>query len=312
MIGKFSISQSMSANTLTLTLTTSEGTTISADNPVYVEFPSSTESSGVKVIRKVTSPVSMTVSDGASLGHANAKLCHLFVYLIDNAGTVEMAVSNLPPDYPGTFAGIRLISTTAMSGSATSATGIYSTSARSNVSWIPAGMCKSTQTTAGKWVTSLSRIDIAPFGIPTNAFKAYRGSTQTVTTTTWTKMELNAEDFDVNSLFDPSTNYRYQPNIAGLYEFKGAAYTNPGVGDGVRLIASVTLNANPSTFLPGFYNNGGGADVAASAYATFLLNGTSDYIELYGYHENGSSASFSNGGTYTWLSGYRVSFNNYG
>jgi hypothetical protein len=146
-------------------------------------------------------------------------LDHSFIYAINNGGAAELAVSTLPPDYPGTFLAQRLISTTAEggAGASDSATGIYSTTARNNVSWIPLAKVKGTQTVAGTWAASPTQLDMAPFSIPTCAFSAQRSAGQSIASSTLTKSQLDTENFDADAVFDNVTNYRYQPNVAGFY-----------------------------------------------------------------------------------------------
>ena len=53
------------------------------------------------------------------------------------------------------------------------------------------------------------------------AFSAYLGTSQTVTTDVATKLQLNTEVFDTASAFDSTTNYRFQPTVAGYYQLNG-------------------------------------------------------------------------------------------
>jgi hypothetical protein len=93
---------------------------------------------------------------------------------------------------------------------------------------------------------------------------------QTVTANTWTKVTFNSEDWDTDSSFDSSTNYRFTPTVAGYYQFnlnlmssgstQGAFYKN---GSNGRLIVNNVLNA------------------PAAGSTIFYLNGSSDYVEAY-------------------------------
>ena len=47
------------------------------------------------------------------------------------------------------------------------------------------------------------------------AFSAYRLTDQSVTGSTWTKVQLGTEEFDTANAFDSSTNYRFTPQVAG-------------------------------------------------------------------------------------------------
>ena len=107
------------------------------------------------------------------------------------------------------------------------------------------------------------------------AFSATRNSNQSVSSGTWTKIQLNVEEFDTNSCFDSSTNYRFTPNVAGYYQ------TNARFGilsTDTRLICSVYKNG--TEFKRGLDAGSalmGGANVSALIY----LNGSTDYIEMF-------------------------------
>lgn len=141
------ITASVAANALTITL-----------NPTTLDFRSSTFGSGTVNTRNVSSPVSVTVSSGSTLGTVSGQLNRLVVIAIDNAGTVELAVANIA-------GGVQLDETTLISttaeggaGAADSATAIYSTTSRTSVPYRVVGFVESTQATAGTWATSPSTI----------------------------------------------------------------------------------------------------------------------------------------------------------
>jgi len=127
-------------------------------NPCSLDFRSSTASSGATTTRNVTAAISMTVSNGSTLGTVNAILSKLAVLAIDNAGTVELAVVNA--NAYGLLDERVLISTTAEGGTGTADSGtvIYSTTARTSVPFRIVGYVESTQATAGAYATSPSNI----------------------------------------------------------------------------------------------------------------------------------------------------------
>jgi hypothetical protein len=127
-------------------------------NPCSLDFRSSTASSGSTTTRNVTAAISMTVSNGSTLGAASGILAKLAVLAIDNAGTVELAVVNA--NAYGFLDERTLISTTAEggTGAADSGTVIYSTTARTSVPFRIVGYVESTQATAGAYATAPSNI----------------------------------------------------------------------------------------------------------------------------------------------------------
>jgi hypothetical protein len=150
-IQPFSVAMSSNAATLTL-------------NPTTLDFRSNTAGSGVVNTRKIASPITTVISAGSTGGTTNGAASRILVLAIDNAGTVELAWVNQS-------CGInldesKLISTTAEggSGSADSATVIYSTAARTNVPFRVVGFFDSNQTTAGTWASPASLVQGAGGG----------------------------------------------------------------------------------------------------------------------------------------------------
>ena len=141
------ITATIASNALTLGL-----------SPCSLDFRSSTATSGATTTRNFTTSISMTVSNGSTLGTTSGVLSKLAVLAIDNAGTVELAVVNA--NAYGFLDERLLISTTAEGGigAADSGTVIYSTTARTNVPFRIVGYVESTQATAGAWATSPSNV----------------------------------------------------------------------------------------------------------------------------------------------------------
>jgi hypothetical protein len=104
----------------------------------------------------VSSAVSITVPTGATLGTVSATQSRLVVLALNNAGTIELAVVNISGGNDLSETG--LISTTAISAAATSASVVYSTAARTSVAYRVIGYVESTQATAGTWATAPSTI----------------------------------------------------------------------------------------------------------------------------------------------------------
>mgnify|MGYP000871530643 FL=1 len=174
-ISNIGISATVAANAMTIALKTAAGSDPSSTDPVYVSFRSSTATTGTPVLRKVTSALSTVISSGSTLGSTNNIQNSIYVYLIDNAGTVELAFSGSKMADEGT-----LVTTTTEGGAggADSKTTLYSTNSRSNVAIRLIGRIKSTQATAGTWATSPSEIALWPFDLPTKiAYLELTGST---------------------------------------------------------------------------------------------------------------------------------------
>ena len=107
------------------------------------------------------------------------------------------------------------------------------------------------------------------------AFSAYQSSSQTLPTTTNTKIQFQTKEFDTANCFDNATNYRFTPTVAGYYQVSG----------GLQVLSS---NTNIAIYV---YKNGSQYKqfvnsstnyVAAYGSGLVYLNGSTDYIELYG------------------------------
>lgn len=158
-LNNYSLAASVGSNALTIALKDKAGADPSSSSYVTAAFRSSTLTSGVYNTRTVTGALSLVISSGSTLGHASATAEPIYVYLLDNAGTVELAASTRLLD-TGT-----VHSTTAEggAGAADSRTAIYSTTARSSVPIRLIGRLASTQTTAGTWAAAMTEISARPF-----------------------------------------------------------------------------------------------------------------------------------------------------
>jgi hypothetical protein len=112
------------------------------------------------------------------------------------------------------------------------------------------------------------------------AFSAYMGTNQTVTTNTETKLQVNTKEFDTATCYS-TTNYRFTPNVAGYYQINGQAYffSSGGFNGNTYL----TIYKNGSRFKDGGLLSGGGAVIYFPVVSALIyLNGTTDYVELWG------------------------------
>jgi len=107
------------------------------------------------------------------------------------------------------------------------------------------------------------------------AFSAYSASSQTVTANTWTKVVCGTELFDTNSNFASST---FTPTVAGYYQvnagiqFNGTTIT--------RVFAGIYKNGSIAQY---FYDINLATVYRASGSCLIYMNGTTDYLESYGF-----------------------------
>lgn len=127
---------------------------------------------------------------------------------------------------------------------------------------------------------------VATAAIDGPSFSAYRGtSDQSVSTASYVKVQFNAEDFDSDGVFDPTTNYRFTPDVAGYYQINASVYFQASSGLTENYVA--------------IYKNGSivtssGSDMSGTLCITDVsaiveLNGSTDYVEIYVYVTAGTS-----------------------
>jgi len=142
----------------------------------------------------------------------------------------------------------------------------------------------------------------------TPAFESYLSANQSISDSTATKVQFNTERFDTDSCYDNATNYRFTPTVAGKY----------------FVYANVVFQLDDYQIYQGviyFYKNGsnyhsfGTVDGAGSAFgfpistsAIIDMNGTTDYIEVFGQVIRHSSTGNRFGTEYrgTYFGAYRI------
>jgi hypothetical protein len=124
------------------------------------------------------------------------------------------------------------------------------------------------------------------------AFSAYQNAgLSSITSGTITKVPLNTEYFDTNNNFDPTTNYRFTPTVAGYYQINATVRIT-----GSAIIAgSVFLYKNGSPYLHNILPIEAATQTIGSIATVIYFNGATDYLEVYGYAV-GSSLVFNAGG----------------
>jgi hypothetical protein len=135
----------------------------------------------------------------------------------------------------------------------------------------------------------------------TPAFLVFMDATQTLTTATWTKLELDSETYDTDNAF-ASYKFTVPTGKAGKYLFTYAAGT-----DSLSSSAhgAIRLYKNGSAVNESFVRSYPNSTTGAYPSKTCILNlAAADYIELYGQHNKGSNAEFNL--NYTFLSGHRL------
>jgi hypothetical protein len=150
MLRNLKLAASVAGNALTVSVKNSAGNDPSAGDPVKLSFRSATLTDGGYAVRSITGALSVVLSSGSTMGFPASWTDWIHAWAIDNAGTVELALSR----YRYGFNEFGVVSTTAEggAGAADSATVMYSTTARANVACRYLGKIKiQTGATPGQW-----------------------------------------------------------------------------------------------------------------------------------------------------------------
>ena len=133
------------------------------------------------------------------------------------------------------------------------------------------------------------------------AFFAYSATTTTLTAAADVKIILDTELFDTNNNFASS---RFTPTVAGYYQVNGIMTVNYWTG--TILICYIMKNGNYYAIgNSGYPQSVGGVHVTVSAVVN--MNGTTDYLEMYGFNYAASSSNVVTAGqAYTNFSGALV------
>lgn len=123
-------------------------------------------------------------------------------------------------------------------------------------------------------------------------FSAYQSSAQTLATATATKLQFQTEEWDTANCFDNATNYRFTPNVDGYYQVTGELAPNSDCGMFLFLYKNGTVWKRWNNFAS--TTNTTGINGTALVY----LNGSTDYIELYGWVSTGQALDARSFSTY--------------
>ncbi len=217
-----SLAAAVGSSALTISLKDAAGSDPSAGSAVKIAFRSATAATGTYTVVSATAALSVVVSSGSTLGMLSGATNYIYVYAINNAGAIELAVSSVQWDE-----GTRQ-STTAEggAGAADSNRVLYSTTARTNVGIRLIGRLKVTEATAGTWATAPSEISNIPF-IKQTVSCFYSRSTTTVGTSATTLL-ITSKNHDTHNAYDTSTGIFTVPE-RGLYKIYGKIYSATAV-----------------------------------------------------------------------------------
>lgn len=242
-------SVAVAANALTLTV---RGGTF--------RFRSATATSGDISTLTNTGSLTITIPSGTTLGTTNTYTQPIHIYALNNAGTIELALS-----LHGEIDTTVLQSTTAISGG-TSPTTLYSTTARSNVPIVYLGRMVASQTTAGTWAAaptalSLCEQDLKGFVklLDTTASSSASITLTNINFNLFTRIEIEGINL-VPATDDTELYLRTSTDNGSTWDATGYS------------CAGLVVTSTPATDATGFSSSAAAAIILASVNATAGLS----------------------------------------
>jgi hypothetical protein len=283
----YSLACSVASSALTITLNGADGNALSSTNAANIVFRNSTAATGTPVTRSVTSSPTLTVSSGSTLGTTDGNNHYLYVYALDNSGTVELAISQT------LYSELSVQSTTAEGGggAADSNRVIYSTTARSNVPMRLLGRLKSNQTTAGTWASVPTEISLVTAGLSPDRVKVlYTHSAGTsISNATYTTVDFANKVVDSHNSVATGTWLFTAPRTAVYLINACATFSTNATGD-----RALKVRKNGSDYLDHVFrtNSGEKQTIQASALVSLTAGDTLDF-QVY-QNSGGSLALYNN------------------
>src|SRR6266404_1209280 len=258
---------SVAGNALTIAVKTLAGNNPSSSDPVFFLFRDA--SAGYAVIEQ-TAALSISVPSGATLGTVNGQANRIWVGVFNNGGTAVLGVYN-------SISGTNILcwdetspaNGTGITGSSTSPQVWYAASTLSSVVFRILGYVESTQTTAGTWATSPTKVQLFGPGV-----KRSGDTVQEVTNLTGSNASTSSATFVALTGANATINIQSAVN---LIMAKASGQTNTTISGGASNSATSKLSRG-TTNNTNLFGNSSGSGVGGTTWTsdTFLF-------ECFGY-----------------------------
>lgn len=134
------------------------------------------------------------------------------------------------------------------------------------------------------------------------AFSAYASAATTTTNNAFTKIAFQVEEYDTNNNYDNTTNYRFTPTVAGYYQISAGVQFAADPDGGV----AVVIYKNGTAYRTGSFFPNGNISPVAVVSALVYFNGSTDYVEIYGYQASGGNLNTVSGINFSYFNGVFV------
>lgn len=237
----YSLAFAVGSNIGTVTLNGADGNAISSTNIVDLMFRNATATTGTPSLVSVSAgSLTVTIDSGATMGFVSGVAHWIYVYAMNNAGTVELAVSGTP------FATHLVQTTTVLDTSADLDSVLYSDTARTSLAIRYLGRILSTQATAGTWASTATRIELANGDTVVQKSQVRLRSTNGHGNTTGTKIRIYAT---IVENVGPAITYATNAGAGDTFTINEEGIYSINYSDGFLLAgqSGITINSTELT-----------------------------------------------------------------
>jgi len=112
-----------------------------------------------------------------------------------------------------------------------------------------------------------------------------------------TKITFQTKEYDTGGYFDATSNFRYQPLVAGYYQVNVSMQP---AASGTGLVG-VSIYKNAAAYKAGAKVANNAAGVIVTAHAIVQVNGSTDFIEAFGFQTTGATMTLPISSTATYF-----------
>jgi hypothetical protein len=159
-----------------------------------------------------------------------------------------------------------------------------------------------------RWIINFAvKLNFCKGGNNAPLFFVLKGAQQQPSDATLTKVEFDSEVYDPSGVYDNSTNYRFEPGVAGYYYiFAGVSVTAFGVS--LMADAEIMIYKNGSSVVKGRHNASNNYQYWMTPTVQGVVQlGTTDYVEIYAKGDvTTSTPIYFYQSQHSWFGGYKI------
>lgn len=215
------------ANDLTVSIVTSDGQTPSTGNPIYIGTRNFNSTTGLYNRRSITSSLTFTTLAGNGYGMASTAIYDLYVYALDNNGTINLGMSLANFD-EGIPQNVYTFGSTANVNRLLYSTSSYTQIPIRNIGKLEYSMVPSN----GAWTKLPLSISLNPYKKKPVVMRAFLAAApQSIPNNSFTIVMMDTKEIDTRNSYSIATGL-YTVSEAGYYECTGSfRFSTNGTGE---------------------------------------------------------------------------------